>query len=131
MMDSKTKQKLSKKRRFIIKRLKELDILPANNANMNQSQQEIYNNIWLFDFTYWEEVKQQQGWVEREKLTEDEKYLKDKKKRMRTYLRDNGILPAYGEPLSNEQEKIISDIDNNDFTYFEKFKREKRKTLNH
>ena len=131
MMDSKTKQKLSKKRRFIIKRLKELDILPVNNADMNQSQQEIYNSIWLFDFTYWEEVKQQQGWVEREKLTEDEKYLKDKKKRMRTYLRDNGILPAYGEPLSNEQEKIISDIDNNDFTYFEKFKREKRKTLNH
>lgn len=131
MMDSKTKQKLSKKRRFIIKRLKELDILPVNNADMNQSQQEIYNNIWLFDFTYWEEVKQQQGWVEREKLTEDEKYLKDKKKRIRTYLRDNGILPAYGEPLSNEQEKIISDIDNNDFTYFEKFKREKRKTLNH
>ena len=131
MMDSKTKQKLSKKRRFIIKRLKELDILPVDNTDMNQSQQEIYNNIWLFDFTYWEEVKQQQGWVEREKLTEDEKYLKDKKKRMRTYLRDNGILPAYGEPLSNEQEKIISDIDNNDFTYFEKFKREKRKTLNH
>lgn len=131
MMDSKTKQKLSKKRRFIIKRLKELDILPVNNADMNQSQQEIYNSIWLFDFTYWEEVKQQQGWVEREKLTEDEKYLKDKKKRIRTYLRDNGILPAYGEPLSNEQEKIISDIDNNDFTYFEKFKREKRKTLNH
>lgn len=131
MMDSKTKQKLSKKRRFIIKRLKELDILPVNNADMNQSQQEIYNSIWLFDFTHWEEVKQQQGWVEREKLTEDEKYLKDKKKRMRTYLRDNGILPAYGEPLSNEQEKIISDIDNNDFTYFEKFKREKRKTLNH
>lgn len=125
-MDSKTKQKLTKKRRFIIKRLIGLNILP-DNMDMNPTQQEIYNNIYSFDFSYWEEIKKQHGWLVREKLTEDEKFLKEKKSRMRSYLRDNGVLPAYGEPLTKEQEKIISDIDNNDFTYFEKFKRDLRK----
>ena len=116
-MDSKTKQKLTKKRRFIIKRLIGLNILPDN----------MDNNIYSFDFSYWEEIKKQHGWLVREKLTEDEKFLKEKKSRMRSYLRDHGVLPAYGEPLTKEQEKIISDIDNNDFTYFEKFKRDLRK----
>ena len=125
-MDSKTKQKLSKKRRFIIKRLIGLNILP-DNMDMNPTQQEIYNNIYSFDFSYWEEIKKQHGWLVREKLTEDEKFLKEKKSRMRSYLRDHGVIPAYGEPLTKEQEKIISDIDNNDFTFFEKFKRDLRK----
>lgn len=126
-MDLKTKQKLSKKRRFIIKRLQGLNILPMDITQMNTTQQEIYNNIWSFDFTYWEEVKIEHGWLVREKLTEDEKFLKEKKSRMRSYLRDNGVLPPYGELLTEEQEKIIRDIDNNDFTYFEKFKRDLRK----
>ena len=70
-MDLKTKQKLTKKRRFIIKRLIGLNILP-DNMDMNPTQQEIYNNIYSFDFTYWEEIKKQHGWLVREKLTEDE-----------------------------------------------------------
>ena len=128
-MDSKEKQKLSKKRRFIIKRLQQLDILPVDKNDMTPVQQNIYDSIWSYDFTYWEEVKKENGWVERDKLTEDEKYYKEKKKRIRNYLRENGVLPAYGEPLTEEQEKILSDIDNNDFRYFEKFKRERLKLL--
>jgi hypothetical protein len=49
VMDLKTKQKLSKKRRFIIKRLQGLNILPMDITQMNTTQQEIYNNIWSFD----------------------------------------------------------------------------------
>jgi hypothetical protein len=126
-MDLKTKQKLSKKRRFIIKRLQGLNILPEDKDQMNPTQQEIYNNIWSFDFTYWEQVKKEHGWEVREKLTEDEKYLKEKKSRMRSYLREHGAIPAYGNQLTTEQQKIIDDIDNNDFTFFEQFKRDLRK----
>jgi hypothetical protein len=32
------------------------------------------------------------------------------------------VLPTYGEPLTEEQQKIINDIEIGDFTFFEKFK---------
>lgn len=130
MIELKKKQKLQEKRRFIIRRLRELGILPDDKEQMNDEQQSIYYKIWSFDFTYWEDVKLKNGWGgENTKLTEEERHLRDRKRKVRSYLRDNDVLPAYGEPLNEEQQRIVDEIENNNFTYFEKFKQEKLERL--
>lgn len=129
MVELKKKQKLQEKRRFIIRRLRELEILPIEKEHMTPEQQEIYNKIWSFDFEYWEQVKMERSWTDKSKLTDDEIYLRDKRGRVRHYLRDNDVLPQYGEPLTEEQQKIADEIENNEFTYFEKFKQEKMERL--
>ena len=129
MIELKKKEKLQKKRRNIINRLRELELLPIEKEDMSAQQQEIYDKIWSYDFSYWEEVKAERGWIERTKLTEEEKYLSEKRGRVRSYLRDNDVLPAYGEPMNEEQQRIMNEIDNNDFSYFEKFKQEKIERL--
>lgn len=129
MIELKKKEKLQKKRRNIINRLRELELLPIEKEDMSAEQQEIYDKIWSYDFSYWEEVKAERGWVERGKLTEEEKHLSEKRGRIRSYLRDNDVLPAYGEPMNEEQQRIIDEIDNNNFSYFEKFKQEKMERL--
>lgn len=126
MLDLKQKQRLSEKRRFIIKRLKELGKLPQDKNDMSIEQQEIYDKIWSYDFTYWEEVKKENGWCEGNKLTTEEKSLKEKKGRIRSYLRDNNVFPPYGEPMNEEQQRIFNEIENNDFTFFENYKKEKQ-----
>ena len=50
-------------------------------------------------------------------------YLKQKRNEIRTQLRNYGILPEYNEPLTNEQEIIWNQISNNDFSYWEYFKK--------
>ena len=126
MLDLKQKQKLSEKRRFIIKRLKELNKLPQDKNDMSAEQQEIYDKIWSYDFTYWEQVKIENGWGDKVKLTDEDIFLREKRGRARNYLRENNILPTYGEPLNEEQQKIVDDIEKNDFTFFENYKKEKQ-----
>lgn len=125
MVETKKKQKLAQKRKFIINRLRELNLLSEDKEIMTESQKEIYEKIWNFDFSYWEKVKEENGWGNKEKLSESERYLRDKKGRVRSYLRENNVLPSYGDPMNEEQQKIFDDIENGDFTYFENFKKEK------
>lgn len=129
MIGTNKQKKLKEKRRFILSRLVELGHLPPNKEEYTSEQQVIYDNIFNLDFSYWEEVKNEHGWGVRERLSPDEIYLREKRGRVRTYLRDNNVLPPYGEPLTDEQQKILDDIEKNDFTYFEKLKIEKRKIL--
>ena len=126
MIDLKKKQKLSEKRRFIIKRLKELNKLPEDKNNMSVEQREIYDKIWSYDFTYWEQVKIENGWGDKVKLTDEDIFLREKRGRARSYLRENNVLPTYGEPLNEEQQKIVDEIEKNDFTFFENYKKEKQ-----
>ena len=55
----------------------------------------------------------------------EKRKLQKKRERVREYLRDYGILPTYGTPLTEEQQKIIDQIQNNDFSYQENFVRNK------
>lgn len=112
-----------------MRRLVELGILPSTGEPFNHEQENIRNQISSYDFSYWETVKEQMGWTPKEKLTDDERYLRDKRGRVRTYLRDNGVLPNYGAPLNEEEQKIIDDIEKNNFTFFETFKKEKLEKL--
>lgn len=45
-----------------------------------------------------------------------------KREKIRKALRDKNILPPYGEPLNEEQQKIWDDISNNDYTYWNSIK---------
>ena len=129
MVELNKKKRLREKRRLIIRRLTELEILPPSGELLNEEQQNIYDKIWSFDFSYWETVKEEKGWKNKEKLTADDVYLREKRGRIRSYLRDNDVLPNYGEPLNEEQQKILDDVEKNDFTFFEKFKKEKLERL--
>lgn len=129
LIERKTKEKLNKKRSEIIKRLIELEIFPKELSDFNTEQKMYYDQIREYDFTYWEKIKELNNWGNKEKLTESERILRDKKGRVRSYLRENNVLPTYGEPLTEEQQKIINDIEIGDFTFFEKFKEEKMTKL--
>jgi len=122
---------LSKKRRNIIKRLIDLSVLPEDKFSMNVEQTEIYNQIWDYNFSHWERIKEENGWINYELKSPEEKYLTEKRGNARTQLRKYGILPPYGDPLSEGQQKIINQIEENDFSYYESVKVEHRiKTQN-
>jgi hypothetical protein len=53
-------------------------------------------------------------------------FLAKKRNKIRGHLRNYGILPEYNEPLTNEQEIIWNQISNNDFSYWEQFKKDKK-----
>ncbi len=114
-------KKLREKRKQIITRLKDLNRLPEDLTNLTKEQEVIYNQIMAFDFTYWEEVKVEMGWVHTRK-TANERALVEKKRDIRSYFRKRGVLPEYGEPLTEEQQKIIDDIEAGDFTFHEQYK---------
>lgn len=118
-------KKQREKRKFIIKRLGELSLLPSSMELMNEKQREIYNQIWNFNFDYWEEVKRQNGWSNNDKRGDE----KDSKKRrlVRNYLRNMSILPPYMEKMTEEQQDISDQIDRNDFSYYDKVITEKKK----
>lgn len=131
MLDRKNKEKLRKKRKNIINRLQILNEFPLNLEELNDEQKIHYDQIMNFDFTYWEEVKEKNGWGVNSAipLSQEEVTLRDKRGRVRSYLRANSVLPAYGEPLNEEQQKIIDQIENNDFSFHEKFIQEKLERL--
>ena len=113
-----------KKRRFVIKRLQDLSVLPTDESIMTEEQIKIFNQIRDYDFTYWEKVKLQNGWgnspsVHSKKETDT---LHKKRKRVREYLRKYGVLPLYKDSVNEEQQLILKQIENNDFSYFENFK---------
>ena len=48
-----------------------------------------------------------------------------KREKIRASLRKKGILPPVGEPLNDEQTKILEQISNNDFSYWDGIKNNK------
>jgi len=111
-----------RKRSFIITRLQELEILPTDLSLMNDKQKQIHKEIWDMDFSYWEIIKEKNGWNNTTPKTEEERFLLRKRKRIREYLRQYNYLPPFGEPLNEDHQKIIDDIENNNFTFFDEVK---------
>jgi hypothetical protein len=135
MLEKKNLIKLKDKRKNIINRLRELEILPIPLDEMNENQKKIYDEIWNFDFSYWEQVKIDRGWVHERKSPDEiamSNILSQRRNTARRFLRNHGIFPEYGAEMNEEQTVINEQIDNNDFTYYEKIKSEKeqeRKSL--
>ena len=117
MLDRKQKEKQRKKRAFVISRLQELGKFPLNLEELTEQQQNYYNQIKENDFTYWEEVKIEYGWKNHEKKTPEERKLSERKKYIRDYFRSKGVLPKYGDPLNEEQQKLLDQIEAGDFSY--------------
>lgn len=120
MLEQKNLKKLKEKRKSIINRLKELNLLPIDLTQLNEEQKVIYDKINEFDFSYWEQVKIDNGWTHNRK-SDVERELVDKKKYIRNYFRNKGVLPTYGDSLTEEQQKILDDIESGDFTYFNEY----------
>lgn len=47
---------------------------------------------------------------------------REKSKKIRSKLRDRGILPPYGQPLNEEQQSLIYDMSQGDFSFWENLK---------
>jgi hypothetical protein len=120
MIEQKKIKKLKEKRKGIITRLKELGYFPQNLNLLTEEQKKIYEQLEQFNFSYWEKVKIERGWVHESKSPE-EKRLREKRGYIREYFRRKGVLPAFGEPLNEEQQRIFDQIENNDFTYHEEY----------
>ena len=103
---------LKKKIQRIRKKLRLIGVLPNYGVELTEEQQLIWNQIKKGDFTYWEEYSKNQY--------KDAKipYLENQRQHIRKRLRDEGYLPPYGEPLTEEQQKIEDEIKINDFTFF-------------
>jgi hypothetical protein len=114
------KDKLRQKRKFIFTRLIELGILPLEKELMSEEQKSIYNKIWNYDFSYWEEVKQQHGWASKPKKNEEDEFFARKRQRVREQLRKYDVLPEYGSPLNELQTQINDQIQANDFSYYDR-----------
>lgn len=121
------KEKLRQKKNFIIRRLTKLSLLPTSKDMMNEKQKEIYQQIESYNFDYWEEVKRQNGWDNNQPA---DGRLSDKRAKVRTYFRNKGILPPYGEPMNEEQQAIWDQISNNDFSLHQKMVDENVKKTN-
>jgi hypothetical protein len=48
--------------------------------------------------------------------------LQKKREKIRRKLRDKGVLPKIGDPLNESQTKIMDQISNNDFSFYEQYK---------
>jgi hypothetical protein len=57
----------------------------------------------------------------------DKLKLQKKREKIRNILRKYNILPKYGDELNEEQTKIMEQISNNNFSFYENFKFEKHK----
>lgn len=121
-----TTKTTTKKRYFILKRLRELSYLPEDKSQMTEEQIEIYKQIKSNDFKYWEMVKKKHGWTTTTTHEDKEVIRKNSEKRakVRSYLRKKGILPQYGEELNETQQVLMNQIDNNDFTFYDNMVKE-------
>lgn len=116
MIKLKDKKKLREKRKFIIDRLIQLNILPSESGCFNDEQKEIYNQIWSFDFSYWEIVKNQHGWGNEKR---GNSLLSKKRHIVRRYLREKGVLPPHNTEMTKEQQTVSDQIDRNDFSIYQ------------
>jgi hypothetical protein len=123
----KSTSNLKQKRKFVISRLQDLSHLPHNLDHMTEGEKIIYDRIFNYDFDFWEIVKQENGWTHTKKLMPEEQTLVRKRSRVREYFREHDILPEYGSELTEEQQKILNDVENNNFEFFEEVKQQRQK----
>lgn len=137
--------RLSEKRYRVRNYLRRYNVLPPYGSNVTKEQQEILDRIQNNDFSFYEIfVKEKeairianlnaQSYVYNNTpkivnvpLTDEEIYLKKKREKIRKYLRNYSIFPPYGQPMTEEQQKIFDQIQNNDFSFYEDFVKSKQK----
>ena len=132
--------RLCKKRQKVREYLRDHGVLPSYGEPLTEDQQKIINQIENNDFSYKENLIYQSQLMRKEQmkmgsyqnkpaiikqpsLSLEERQLSKKRKKVREYLRNYGVLPPYGDPLTEEQEEILLQIENNDFSYQQKLAR--------
>ena len=107
---------IQKKRNKVRTALREKNILPSYGDPLDEIQQKIWDQILNNDFSYWESIKEKPNEIP------SPNYLPEKRNQVRKSLRKKGILPNYGDPLDEIQQKIWDQISNNDFSYWDSIK---------
>lgn len=108
------KVKLQKKREKIRRILRDKQILPEVGVEPNEEQRLILEQISNNDFSFYENYKfekKKQTKTYKKRIHKESERPILKKARMTYELRQIGILPELGEPLTEEQEKIMKSID--------------------
>ena len=106
------------KSKNIIRRLRELNYLPQYGLPMNENQTTIYNQIKNGDFQFWENIKSQNNWSNQKKSDDDHK-LSKKRQNIRYILKSKGIIPKDNSIMNEEHIKILQQIENNDFSFYD------------
>lgn len=106
------------KSKNIIRRLRELNYLPQYGLPMNENQTTIYNQIKNGDFQFWENIKSQNNWSNQKKSDDDHKLTK-KRQNIRYILKSKGIIPKDDSIMNEEHIKILQQIENNDFSFYD------------
>jgi len=125
----KDKKRLAKKRGRVREYLRVNEVLPPYGESLTEEQQEIIDQISENDFTFHENyVKNKMegynfsmkyGTSANPGMTAEEYKVKQKRKKVRNYLRTHNVLPPYGDELTEEQENILGQIEDNDFTVYD------------
>ena len=131
--------RLTKKRNQIRNYLRSYDVLPQYGAPTTPKQQEILDQIQNNNFEFYQNFVKEKESIRianlkskdyiydntkifsNTPLSPEEIVLKRKREKCRKYLRDNSILPPYGQSMNDEQQKIFNQIENNDFSFYENF----------
>lgn len=120
---------LKKKIQRIRNKLRLVGILPTYGGELNDEQQKIWNQIKRGDFTSWEEYRKNQ--FTNISLGYKEGTHQNQRTYIRKKLREAGYLPPYGNPLTEEQQKLENEIKNNDFTFFNSHLKKNKKPLDY
>lgn len=112
MKETTSKKKIQK----IRKKLRLVGILPAYGGELTEEQQMIWDQLKKGDFTSWEEHRKNQ--YNQNNKTVKIPSLENQRQYVRKRLREEGYLPPYGEPLTEEQQKLDDEIKINDFTFY-------------
>lgn len=123
------KKTLARKRNKVREYLRIEGILPIYGSPLTSEQQDIDDQIAQNDFSYQETYVKNKlenlgltkyfNGLSTRGLTPEEYKNKQKRKKVRGYLRVHGVLPPYGDPLTPEQQDILDQIDKNDYSVYE------------
>lgn len=128
-MENTEKNKIDK----IKKKLRMAGILPPYGEFLTEEQELILDQLKGGDYSYWEEFQKQEHSRKQYKPkiyeTDINSNVTPKKQTyIKGRLRGSGYLPKYGEPLTEEQQSLVNQIDSGDFTFYYTKVKHKQKT---
>jgi hypothetical protein len=115
---------LKKKIQRVRKKLRLVGILPDYGAELTEEQQLIWDQLKKGDFSYWVEYSKSHFNTFKYKVPDPS----NQRQHIRKRLRQEGYLPPYGEPLTEEQQNLLDEIKRNDFTFYNEHVKEYKVT---
>ena len=114
---------VKKKKTYIRRELRKRHILPPYGNILTNDQQFIWDQINRQDFSYYENLLKREHTERQVKKRESRKNPLNRNTPNRRYyvtkrLREEGFLPKFGAPMNEEEEKILKQVKNGDYTFY-------------